>query len=262
MQRPKLKIATAALALALAAFAAGAHAEVVQQGNLRVSFKGGLEPRALPRQGQAPVAVTLSGEVLTTDRTAPPQLRTITLAINRNGHLNHRGLPTCNYHQIQPASTREAILACRDAIIGSGTFAANVVLPEQSPFPSAGRVIAFNGLLHGRHVVFAHIYGTEPLPQSRVLSFEISRASGGFGTTLTAKLPRVAADWGYVSSVGLTLNRKFRYRGRAQSYLSAGCPAPGKFSVVTFPLARASFGFEDGRVLTSTLVRSCKVKQP
>jgi hypothetical protein len=106
-------------------------------------------------------------------------------------------------------------------------------------------------------VVFAHIFGTEPLPQSRVLAFEL----GHYRTTLTAELPRVAADWGYVSGVELTLKRQFRSGGRARSYLSAGCPAPGDFTAVTFPLARASFGFEDGRVLSSTLIRTCRVKR-
>jgi len=262
MRRARLKIGLTLLGTALAVLTASAPAEVVQSGNLRVSFEGGLAPHSLPRNARVPVAVTLSGHVITTDRAAPPQLRTISLAINRNGKLNHLGLPSCRYHQIQPASTREAIQACRDSIVGTGEFRANVVLPEQSPFPSSGRVIAFNGLLHGRRVVFAHIYGTEPLPQSRVLAFEVGRTKGAYRTTLTAELPRVAADWGYVSSVGLTLDRKFQYRGRSRSYISAGCPAPGGSTVATFRLARASFGFEDGRVLTSTLFRSCKVRTP
>jgi hypothetical protein len=257
----RLRISAGALALALAILTSSAGAEVVQEGNLRVSFEGGLAPQALPRQGKAPVAVSLSGDIITTDRSAPPQLRTISIAINRNGRLNFNGLPVCKYHQIQPASTQEAIASCRDSIVGTGEFRANVVLPEQSPFPSRGRVIAFHGTLHGRHVVFAHIYGTEPLPQSRVLSFEVGRTGGGFRTTLTAELPRVAADWGYVSGVGLTLERRFEYRGKPRSYLSAGCPAPGKFTAVSFPFARASFGFEDGRTLTSTLIRTCRVKR-
>jgi hypothetical protein len=238
-----------------------AAAEVTQEGNLRVSFEGGIFPHALPRQGVAPVQVTLSGEIKTTDGLPPPQLRTISLAINRNGKLDYRGLPACHYHQIQPASTREAIETCPDSVIGKGDFKANVVLPEQSPFPSSGRVIAFNGTLHGRHVVFAHIYGTDPLPQSRVLSFELGRASGTYRTTLTAELPRVAAEWGYVSGVSLSLKRNFRYNGKDRSFLSAGCPAPKGFPGATFSLARASFGFEDGRTLSSTLTRSCGVAE-
>lgn len=260
MRPAGLKIAVLALVSTAMAAGAGADAEVVQQGNLRVAFQGGLAPHALPRHARAPVAVTLSGRIATTDDAAPPQLRTISLAINRHGRLDFGGLPACRYHQIQPASTKEAVKACRDSIVGRGEFSAKVVLPEQSPFPSTGEVVAFNGILHGRHVVYAHIYGTEPLPQSRVLAFEIGHTSGAYRTTLTAELPRVAAEWGYVSGVGLTLERRFRRHGRERSYVTAGCPAPGGLTVVPFPLARASFGFEDGRVLTSTLIRSCRVK--
>lgn len=241
--------------------AAPARGEVTQDGNLRVSFLGGIAPHALPRHGRAPVKVTVGGEIKTTDGTAPPQLRTIALAINRTGKLDFRRLPVCHYHQIQPASTREAIETCPDSVVGEGFFKANVVLPEQTPFPSRGRVIAFNGTLHGRRVIYAHIYGKTPLPQSQVLAFELGRVSGTYRTTLTAELPQVAAEWGYVSGVTLTLGRSFTYKGRTRSFLSAGCPAPRDFPGATFVFARASFGFEDGRTLSSTLTRSCGVAE-
>jgi hypothetical protein len=255
------KSAALAAALCLSLFASLAAAEVTQEGNLRVSFEGGIAPHALPRQGVAPVKVTLTGNIKTTDGLAPPQLRTISMAINRNGKLDYKGLPACRYHQIQPASTAEAIDSCPDSLIGTGKFQAHVVLPEQSPFPSSGEVIAFNGLFHGHHVVFAHVYGTVPLPQSNVLVFELGRISGTYRTTLTATLPQVAAEWGYVSAVSLSLNRIFKYKGKTRSFLSAGCPAPKGFPGASFPFAKASFGFEDGRSLDATLTRSCGVKE-
>jgi hypothetical protein len=247
----------ATLALSLAALA---QAEVTQEGNLRVSFEGGIAPHALPRQGKAPVRVTLTGNIRTTDGAPPPQLRTIEMAINKNGKLDYDGLPACHYHQIQPASTLEAVETCPDSVIGKGKFQANVVLPEQSPFPSSGAVIAFNGIFHGRHVVFAHVYGIEPLPQSNVLVFELGKTSGLYRTTFTAQLPQVAAEWGYVSGVSLSLKRTFLFKGKTKSYLSAGCPAPAGFPGATFSFAKATFGFEDGRMLTSTMTRSCKTE--
>jgi hypothetical protein len=250
--------ATAALIGAIAV--PGVRAEVAQRGNLRVSFAGKIAPRSLPRRGLAPVAVSLAGEIKTTDGLDPPQLRTISLAINRNGHLDYRGLPRCNYHQIQPASSEEAIAACRSSLVGEGTFKANVALPEQSPFPSDGKILAFNGNLHGKPVIYAHIYGTEPLPLSRVLAFAIEHRRGAYATILVAHLPRVAAEWGFVKGVGLTLWRRFAYRGQPHSYLAAGCPAPAGFPGATFAFARAAFGFEDGRSLSSTLTRNCAVR--
>lgn len=250
----------AAVVLCLLACASLAPAEVTQEGNLRVSFTGGISPNALPRTGTAPVAVKFGGEIKTTDGQQPPQLRTITLAINRHGKFDFRGLPACHYHQIHPASTKEAIETCPDSVIGKGTFGANVLLPEQSPFPSAGQVTAFNGTLHGHHVIFAHIFGTEPLPQSQVIVFELGRSAGALRTTLTGELPRVAAEWGNVSAVTLRLSRIFRYRGKQRSLLSAGCPASKDSRIAVFDFARASFGFEDGRNLAVTMRRSCRVK--
>ncbi len=239
---------------------ATASAEVAQQGNLRVSFAGRIAPHSLPRVGMAPVSVSLSGEIKTTDGSKPPQLRTISLAINRNGKLDYEGLPRCNFHQIQPATSAEARVACSKSLVGRGTFEANVALPEQSPFPSNGEVLAFNGNLHGKPVIYAHIYGTEPLPTSFVLPFRIHQGQGTYGTTLVARLPQVAAEWGFVSGVSLTLQRSFTYNGKRHSYLSAGCPAPRGFPGASFAFAKASFGFDDGRELSSKLQRSCGVR--
>jgi hypothetical protein len=255
-----LVLSLAALAVLTAAVPAQTTAEVAQEGTLRVSFEGRIAPHRLPRQGKAPVAVTLAGHITTTDGAPPPQLRTISLAINHNGHLDYLGLPRCNFHQIQPSTTAEALASCRRSLVGRGSFKADVALPEQSPFPSNGTILAFNGNLHGKPVIYAHIYGTEPLPTSFVLAFAIRQGKGHYATTLTANLPRVAAEWGHVSGVSLTLERRFSYRGRSHSYLAAGCPAPAGFPGATFSFARASFGFEDGRTLSSTLTRSCGVR--
>lgn len=79
-----------------------------------------------------------------------------------------------------------------------------------------------------------------------------------YGTTLSAQLPQVAAKWGYVTGISLNLGRRYTYRGKRRSYLSAGCPAPNGVLIVSFPFARASFGFAGGQTLTSVLTRSCR----
>lgn len=250
-----------ATALALAALAASVGAEVRRQGTLQVAFAGKIAPRKLPRTGTAPVAVSVAGRIATTDGSAPPQLRTIELAINRHGRLHTKGLPTCRYESIQPATTAEARQACPGAVIGSGRFEADVALPDQSPFPSDGRVVAFNGVRDGKRVIFAHIYGTEPLPTSFTLPFALKqRRQGVYSTVLVARLPLLAARWGYVSAISLTLRRRYRHQGKRRSYISAGCPAPRGFRGTPFRLARASFGFQGGKTVAITLTRSCAVR--
>jgi DNA-binding beta-propeller fold protein YncE len=233
---------------------------VVQRGPVRVSFDGKLTPRSLPRHGRAPVGIAVDARIVGTGDGSPPQLRKIAIAINRNGRFNSRGLPVCSERQIQPSTSAGARAACGGALVGEGHFAANVKLPEQSPFPSSGKVLAFNGRLHGNPAILAHIYGTQPAPTSYVLPFSIKEASGTYGTVLEALLPQATGDWGYVTGLKMTLRRSFRYHGRRDSYLSAGCPAPSGFPAEVFPLARTSFAFAGGTTLVSVLNRSCKAK--
>lgn len=227
---------------------------------MRVSVKGKMTPQSLPRTGSAPVTVSFAGHIASTEASGPPQLEKIAIAINRHGHLFRRGLPLCRLGRIDPSTTAEALSACGSSLIGEGSFSANVKIPEQSPFPSQGKVLAFNGRLRGRPAIFAHIYGTKPVPASFVLPFSIKGSRGTFGTLLEASLPHVTGDWGYVTGIGMSLDRRFSFRGKQHSYLSAGCPAPEGFTRVIFPLARTSFSFAGGLTLTSTLTRSCRVR--
>jgi hypothetical protein len=246
------------LLLALAALAQG---EVVQKGKLRVSFNGQIAPKALPREGTAPIKVSVGGQITTSDGSPPPSLAVLEIEINRHGHLDYRGLPVCPLEEIQPATSQNALAACRASLVGEGAFAANVAIPEQSPFPSEGKLLAFNGREDGKPVIFAHVYGTEPVPTSLTLPMAISAIpKGRFGTLLRASLPRVAANIAFVSAISLTLQRTFSYRGERHGYLSSGCPAPAGFPGTVFALARASFSFAGGRRLSTTLNRSCRVR--
>jgi hypothetical protein len=249
-----------ALIATIALSAAGmARAEVVQRGHLRVSFEGKLTPDVLPRSGAAPVGVELGGTIASTSGANPPQLRRISIAINRYGRLDAAGLPVCRVEQIQPATAKGALEACRRSLVGRGSFTANVLLPEQAPFPSEGRVYAFSGAYHGHPAILAHVYGTEPAPTSYTLPFQISSTSGTYGTVLSASLPQVTSDWGYVTGLSLELDRTSR-PGARQGYVSASCPAPEGFPGTVFPLARSTFAFAGGVTLSATLNRSCRVR--
>jgi hypothetical protein len=258
---PSSARALGALVLAAALLTASlASAEVTQEGNLRVAFKGQITPHALPRAKEAPVTVSVSGHITTTDASEPPPLRTIRLAINKNGHIDYKGLPKCRYNDIQPSNNQEALDACRSALVGKGHFSAKVLLPEQSPFPSRGKVLAFNGEVLNHPVIFAHIYGTEPVPTSFVLPFVVRHSNGQYATTLVAYLPKVGVKWGFVTAVSLKLSRSFQLNGKTHSYLSAACSAPKGFPGAIFSFAKAEFAFAGDRTLSTPLTRSCKVR--
>jgi hypothetical protein len=122
-------------------------------------------------------------------------------------------------------------------------------------------VTAFNGVLGGKQVVFAHIYGTKPVPTSVVLPLYIRHGAGRFATRLEASLAGLTGDWGYVESIELRLGRRFRAAGESRSFLSAGCPAPRGFPGSVCSFARATFDFSGGRPLTATLTRNCTVRR-
>jgi hypothetical protein len=237
-----------------------AEAVVIQRGGIKVSFDGKLAPKKLPRKGSAPVRVSVEARIAATDEAKPPQLRTISIAINRYGHFDPTGLPICTERDIQPATNQNALKACRDSLVGAGSFSANVALSQQSPFPAEGKMYAFNGRVHGKPAILAHVYGTNPVPTSFTFPFVIKPTKGTFGTVLRANLPQATGNSGYVTGLSMNLGRNYSYRGKLRSYLSASCPAPKGFGSAVFPLARAGFFFKGGRSLGSTLVRSCGVR--
>jgi hypothetical protein len=240
----------------LVPLAATAGAEVVQRDGLRVAFEANLAPSKLPRSGAAPVSVAVGGKISTIDGNDPPQLRRISIAVNRYGRLAPGALPRCRIEQIQPATTEGALEACRRSLVGRGSFSARVLLPDQAPFPSAGEVYAYNGTYEGKPAILAHVYGTQPAPTSYTLPFVIEKTKGTFGTLLSASLPQVTSQWGYVTGLSLEL----RATGAARGYLTASCPAPKGFSGAVFPLARSSFSFAGGLAVQSTLNRHCRVR--
>jgi DNA-binding beta-propeller fold protein YncE len=233
--------------------------EVVRHGSVQVSVRAKLTPKKLPRAGTAPVRFSLDARIASTDGSVPPQLRGIEVEINRNGHIDPARLPVCQLERIQPSSTEGALEACRRSLVGEGRFSAKVLLTQQAPFPSAGKIVAFNGRWHGKPAILAHVFGTEPVPTSYTLPFVIGRvAKGTYGTRLSASLPRFTSKWGYVTGIALNLGRATSGGG----YLTAGCPAPKGFGGASFPLAHASLSFGGGgpKAVDQTLTRSCGVR--
>lgn len=251
----------ALLLLAALGAAALAQAEIAQRGGVQVKVSGALSPHRLPREGLAPVAVSVAGRITSVGQEPLPQLRELRIEINRHGRLDQHGLPTCEEDQIQPASTGRALAACRRSLVGQGHFWANIVLAGQAPYPTRGRLLVFNGLSKGKSVLLGQIYAPRPFATSFVIPFEMQRLRHGpYGTALTAFLPEALGSWGYVTAIELTLSRRYTYRGRRHSYVSAGCPAPKGFGKASFPLTRTSFSFAGGRRITSTLTRQCGVR--
>jgi len=251
---------TLALAVLCLSGATLAQATTIQSGDLRVSVLAQIAPFKLPRTGTAPISVFVSGHVSEPKGGIPPQLQRMTIDVNRHGLLQSKGLPVCPTKAIQPASTRRALAVCGNALIGAGQFWAQIVLPEQGSYPTHGRLLIFNGRLHGHPAILTHIYTQNPFDSSFVIAFSIKKvAKGPYGTELRASLPEALGEWGYVNRIKLTLRRKYTYKGRELSYFNAGCPAlPGTRRAV-FPIALAKLDFAGGESLEAQVQKTCGV---
>lgn len=249
----------------LAVFTGGATAAppvLTQDGNVLVSFNGGISPRALPRIGVAPVAVRVDSSFQATDGAdPPPQLQTISIGINRGGRIFDRGLPTCRVSEIQPATIKAARKICGGAIVGDGKVQVRVHLTNQEePFTFDGPLLVFNAeRANGQRRLLAQVYGRRP-PSAFVLTFKVLERPGTFGTLIKTTLPAEARRWAYVTRFAMKLRRTYAYRGKRRSYISAGCAAPDGFPGAVFPFARARFGFAGGNAVTTKLIRDCTVR--
>ena len=251
--------ALAALAL-LGGLGAGlAHGERTQHGNLIVSLEGGLLPLKLPRDRPAPVSVHLDGGLRTGDGELLPRVTQVELGLPGQGVLSTRGLPTCSQRRLRNTTSVEARAACGAALVGTGELQADVLLPNQDPFSIHASLLAFNGRVGGRRAVILHAFAAKPSTVA-VLPFVLRRGSGRFGMTLVANLPPTLGPWPHFAHFEMTLPRRYVYRGRERSYLSASCPIPPRFTAGFFSFAKASFTLVGGRQVGTGIARGCRAR--
>jgi hypothetical protein len=249
----------AALALLGAVGVGMARGERSQQGNLIVSLDGGLSPLKLPRDRPAPVAVRLEGGLQTADGSLLPRVTRVALGLPGQGVLSTRGLAICDQRRLRNAKPPEALAACRPALVGHGRLEAQVVVPNQAPFTIRARLLAFNGRVGRKRVIFLHVFSASP-PTVSVLPFLIRPGSGRFGTMLEGNLPAALGPWPHFARFEITLFRRYEYRGWRRSYLSASCPIPPRFTAGFFSFAKADLTLADGRTIGTGIARGCRAR--
>lgn len=249
------------LLVALFSFGCGAvsKAEVEQVENLRVTFDADFSPNSLPRHRPAPVKVEIAGRIATTDGTHPPALRWLEVELHRSGKLFSKGLPACFAPILQSTSTETALGRCRSALVGRGSFRADVTLGRE--VVATGEILAFNSRKGGRQSLLLHFFAAVPVRFTLVVPLTIGhRKEGEFGTVLRARIPKLGGGLGSITQIELAIARRYSFQGERRSYASAACGAPAGFPTAVFPFARASFRFEAHREIRTTLVRDCTVR--
>jgi hypothetical protein len=256
---PRRLVTLALLLAAVGAFAAVARAEIVQSGDVRVSFHAGFMPTALPRERPAPISVDFEGRISTTDGSHPPALQRLRIELNSAGQVDTRGLPRCRTAALQATSSSLALERCGPALVGKGTFVAQ--LPVERQLLVGGRALVFNGTVGGRPGMLIHIYVSDPVRLTLVIPIRISHREGRFGTVLTTTVPKLAGGSASIVALKLKIGRRFSVGGERRSYLSAACAAPAGFPGAVFTFARSSFSFSDGRDMHTVLSRGCQVRK-
>ena len=254
-RRPFLIAAVAVLAVSAAATAAVAGPTVVGPNGNTQLIDSQIRPKKLSKKVFTPG--TLKVRTLTTSTTAangvPVPAVHATIDFDRNAKLYTKGLPTCNPSQVQNQSTEIALRVCGRAKIGGGTAVALLAVGP-TVYTVNQTVTVFNGKPKGgKPVVILHTYGTTPIQVTLVLVGTVSQYNKeGYGPRLDLDIPLIAGGTGALKEFQVKIDKKWTFKGKKRSFLSAKCPNSKKLK------ARGKFTFRDGESLTAFSKQSCK----
>jgi hypothetical protein len=195
-------------------------------GVLCVGDNGGISPTKLPKHEGVPVTARIIGDIATRDGSHPPALQDLEADIDHTIEVDAVGLPTCRENQLKARSSAAAKKVCGDAIVGSGSAEVEVAFPEQKPFRSTGPLLLFNNGVHGGTTsVLLHAYVDVPAPTAVIVRAKVTRIhSGRYGLHLQAHIPKIAGGAGSATAFDLKIGRRYTYKGRKKSFLTASCP--------------------------------------
>jgi len=256
MTKHLIRAAVVAAGLSLVAgTTALAKPHVIRAGNLFLSDDGGIFPSRLPRHSQMPILAHIDAEIGTADGSHPPAVRTLNIDFDKSIQVNAKGLPVCKEGQLEARTTVAAKKACPNAIVGSGEGVVEVAFPEQAPLIAKGPIVLFNGGTQGgTTLLFAHAYVAVPAPTAVIATVKITRIHRGhYGIHTVSQVPVIAGGAGSVIKFKLNIGRKFTYKGKKESYLTASCPTGSYYT-------EGEILFSDGSMLKGVHVLPCTPK--
>lgn len=244
--------AMTAIALFVAAGAFAAQPHVIRAGNLFLLDDGGISPSQLPRHEQTPISAHIDAEIGTVDGAHPPAVKTLNIDFDKSIQVNAKGLPVCGANQLVARATAAAKRACPEAIVGSGEAEVEVAFPEQDPIVAKGPIFLFNGGVKGdTTLLFIHTYVDVPAPTAVIATVRITRIDRGhYGIHTVSQVPAITGGAGSVIRFKLTIDRKFTYKGKRESYLTASCPTGTYYT-------EGDILFADGSKLKGTHILPC-----
>ncbi len=252
---PRLAMVAALGLLAVLVVANGATAETATVGNIKFTANGGFSPKKLPKKTLAPIALTAEGKIRTLDGTHPPALKEVLLETDKNGAIDVKHYPTCTSGKLQAQTVDAARAICRKALIGEGKTKIEIAMKDQKPIQVSSDLLVLNGGYRGgTTTLFIHAYITVPVPAAVVTTVKIKKIKKGrYGLLSVASIPVIAGGSGSVTDFKLKVDKKFTYKGKKVSVLTAKCP-DGRLQ------AHATAVFADGTKAAADFVRPCTGK--
>lgn len=249
----KRQIALGAL-ICCALFASVSSAALVRIGDLVLTADGGFTPLRLPRDHFAPIDFKGHADLRTVDGAVPAPLQKLVLDFDRDGRLSVAGLPSCDPARLVEATPEEARERCRGAIVGNGHVNVEIAREGAPPLPASSPITLFNGpRLNGSPTVILHARTTEPATQTFVIEIPIEKRPGQYRYRATIEIPPILGGRGSIVHLDATVGRRYRYRGRQRSYVSARC-RDGVFRT------RGRFTFGDGTIIDGSVEKGCQAR--
>lgn len=252
---PVVATATMALAALTASVALAGPTVSGPDGNTQ-SIETVIAPKSLPKKTFAPATLKVVAKTSTTTAAngVPSPSTKAVIDFDKGAKIFTKGLPTCNPAVLQNVSTEIAENECGAAKIGSGI--AHALLPTGSRvYEIEQKVTAFNGTPQGgKPTVLLHSYGTTPIQTTLVLVGTVSNFNKeGFGPRLDVTIPLIAGGTGAIKDFTVTINKKYKYKGKPASFINAECDNK---SFKT----RSVFTYKDGQTLEALHTQSCTQK--
>jgi hypothetical protein len=229
-----------------------AYAITAEVGPVWVSATATVQPRELPKRGNAPIALTSVTRVGTHDGSTPPTLKTLSFLLDKNGTIDTKGLPTCTTAKLEGTTPAEARKRCASALVGTGTAKVLVTMPGKAPFRITSPLSFFNGPRSGgKPTLIGHGYETVPAPKTLLVSSPIEPISGSrYGYRVEVELPEFAGGFGAPLLAEATIGATRKRGGKEVGYINAHCNG-GRLQVT------GSAQFTNGDFFPVTLTSPC-----
>jgi hypothetical protein len=234
--------------------AASAYALKIEIDKTIVSATVDVSPRTLPARGGAPVEVSSTTRITTTDGSAPLVLTELLFMFDKHGSVDAKGLPVCTMAKLAETTVQAARKRCPGAVVGEGSGQAQVRLPGQPPKQITSPLTFFNAPpVKGMPSLIIHAYETVPTPKAVLVPVTVQRISHGrYGFQVDIQVPEIAGGYGAATLAKATIGKTWKRGGRTVGYLKAYC-AGGRLQV------NGKIRTSDGSVFPGTLTSPCHV---